>query len=81
MVGVLAKQVPIGELLDSKRQNKLVRHLSKAYAKVVLRTKMNCKRCEVSPIRPVLGELRATINDHVRELDWKRKEEIRASKD
>jgi hypothetical protein len=81
LVGVLAKQVPIGELLDSKRQRKLARHLSKAYAKVMLKTKMNCKRCEVSPILPVLGELRTAINGHVRELDWKRREEIRASKD
>lgn len=81
MFGVLAKRMPIGELFNSKRQRKLERHLSKAYAEVMLKTRFGCKRCEVSPILPVLGELRTAINDHVKELDWKRAEEIRASRD
>ena len=80
LFGVLSKRMPIGELIDSKRQRKLERHLSKAYAKLMLKAKFSCKRCEVSPILPVLGELRTAINNHVKELDWKRREEIRASK-
>jgi hypothetical protein len=81
LVGVLAKRIPIGEILDPKRQRKLTRNLSKAYAKTILKTRFGCKRCEVSPIRPILGQLERAINDHVREMAWKRAEEIRASRE
>ena len=80
LLAVLAKRMPIGELLDAKRQRKLQRHLSKAYARVMLKTKFICKRCEVSPVLPpIFGELRTAIAEHIRELDWRRAEEIRAS--
>jgi hypothetical protein len=80
LVGALSKHIPIEDLLNAKRRSKLERNMSKAYGRMVLKTKFVCKRCEVSPVLPVLGELRSAIRAHIKALDFQRAEEERLSR-